>query len=151
MKFVVDTEVVCLITNNDEKISVDKVERLSRWCLASELLPIVNMMKDLDFRREQRKTYTALLISRSPVESVRCFRYHCVHISKVLSWALHTSQCGRQEVQHFLRHYRDHPHWEHPQYKKYIADVRIATKQCRTRAGKILKDPTHPNNGLFIS
>lgn len=103
MKFAEDTLMVGLITENDEKVYVDEVVRLSQWCQANSLFLNVNKTKELavDFRRKYRRTYTALKINRTPMEKVSSFRYLSADISKDLSWTASLALAIRsEEVQH---------------------------------------------------
>lgn len=60
-----------LITKNDEKAHVDEVVQLSRCCQLNNLLLNFSKTKEqaVNFRMEQQRTYTALTITGTPVES----------------------------------------------------------------------------------
>lgn len=84
-----DSVVVGLITNNDEKVYVEGVEKLSHWSVASNLFLNISKRKNwwwtLEGLPSEWRTYTALTINNTPVKRVSSFRYLSVHICKELS------------------------------------------------------------------
>ncbi len=70
--FADDTVVLGLINNNDEAAYLDEVERLTLWCQDNCLSLNVSKTKELivDFRKRQKRPYTPLMISGTPVERV---------------------------------------------------------------------------------
>lgn len=123
VKFTDDTVVVGLITNNDEWAYLQEVSDLTTWCKDISLLLNGEKTKEMvvDFCPQCRRTYNPLLIDRTPVERVSSFKYLGVHISQDLSWTVHTDTVV-----------------------KY-------TTRCTNRARRIIKDPHHPCNRLFVT
>ncbi len=83
IKFADDTVVLGLISNNDETANLDEVERLTSWCQDNCLSLNVSKTKELfvDFRKSQQRPYTPLMISGTPVERVKSFKYpRCKHL-----------------------------------------------------------------------
>ncbi len=83
--------VLGLTSNNDETAYLDEVERLTSWCQDNCLSLNVSKTKELivDFRKRQQRPYTPLMISGTPVERVRSFKYLGVSISEDLTWTTH--------------------------------------------------------------
>ncbi len=68
----------------------------------------------VDFRKRQQRPYTPLMISGTPVERVRCFKYLGVNISEDLTWTTHIQTQvneARQRLYHLrqLRKFRVSP------------------------------------------
>ncbi len=65
VKFADDTVFLGLISNNDETVYLDEVERLTSWCQDNGLFLNVSKTKELivDFRKRQQQPYTPLMIS----------------------------------------------------------------------------------------
>ena len=76
------------MTANREKETAD----LTTWCKDNSLLLNGEKTKEMvvDFCPQRPRTYTPLLIDRTPVERVSNFKYLGVHISEDLSWTVHT-------------------------------------------------------------
>lgn len=163
-------------TKDNEKTYEDEVERLSEWCEANNLLLNVNKTKELvvNFRREQKRTHTTLKISRTPVERVSSIRYFSVHINIDLSYTLTwlPYYCRIVQCLHYLSELKKNiasaksfytattdrlltgkassgTRAAVPRTVKNPAFGSPSTRECRTSAGKLLKDPTHPNYRLF--
>jgi len=116
VKFADDTEVLGLISNNDETAYMDEVERLTSWCQDNCFSLNVSKTKELilDFRKRQQRPYTPLMISRTPVERVSSFKYLGVNISEDLTWTAHIQtqvKKARQRLYHLrqLRKFRVSP------------------------------------------
>ncbi len=110
VKFADDTVVLGFISNNDETVYLDEVERLTSWCQHNCLSLNVSKTKELivDFRKRQQRPYTPLMISGTPVERVSSFKYLGVNISEDLTWTAHIQtqvKKARQRLYH-LRHLR---------------------------------------------
>ncbi|KAK1793638.1 hypothetical protein P4O66_012012 [Electrophorus voltai] len=115
----------------------------------------------------EERHYQPVRINRTTVETVDSFRYRGVHISQDLSWSRHTSSLAKKARQHLyhLRHLRDFRgpstkqdrqglqrvvrSAEHITYTELPDLQTIYYKWCQTKARRIVKDPTHPNNRLF--
>ncbi len=121
VKFADDTVVLGLINNEDEAAYLDEVERLTSWCQDNCLSLNVSKTKELivDFRKRQQRPYTNLKISGTPVERVSSFKLRVVRLAERISG----SALPSLQV--------------------------IYLKRCKSRAAKILKDPTHPGNHHF--
>ncbi|KAK3535054.1 hypothetical protein QTP70_002584 [Hemibagrus guttatus] len=140
-KFFDNTVVVRLISDNNETAYLEEIRNLENWCQRNNLLLNVSKTKELivDFSTKQERNYQTPLINESPVERLDLFRYLGVHITQDLSWSCHINTVvkkARQRLYHLRRlrellllHHRD--------------------KRCWTKARKIVKDLSHPNNGLF--
>ena len=107
-KFADDTDVVGLITDNNEKAYLKEVEDLTRWCQVNNLLLNVSKTKELivDFGKKQGRNYAPLNINGSSVERVDSFKYLGVHITEGLTWGLHTDSVvrkARQRLFHLRR------------------------------------------------
>ncbi len=116
VKFADDTVVLGLISNNDETAYLDEVERLTSWCQDNCLSLNVSKTKELivDFRKRHLLPYTPLVISGTPVERVRSYKYHGVNISEDLTWTIHIQtqvKKARQRLYHLrqLRKFRVSP------------------------------------------
>ncbi len=117
VKFADDTVVLGLISNNEETAYLDEVERLTSWCQDNCLSLNVSKTKELivDFRkRQQRRPYTPLMISGTPVERESSFKYLGVNISEDLTWTAHIQtqvKKARQRRYHLpqLRKFRVSP------------------------------------------
>ncbi len=121
VKFADDTVVLGLINNDDEAAYLDEVERLTSWCQDNCLSLNVSKTKELivDFRKRQQRPYANLKISGTPVERVSSFKLRVVRLAERISG----SALPSLQV--------------------------IYLKRCKSRAAKILKDPTHPGNHHF--
>ncbi len=105
IKFADDTVVLGLISNNDETAYLDEVERLTSWCQDNCLSLNVSKTKELivDFRKSQQRPCTPLMISGTPVERIRSFKYLGVNISEDLTWTAHIQiqvKKARQRLYH---------------------------------------------------
>ncbi len=130
----------------------------------------------VDFRKRQQQPYTPFMISGTPVEKVRSFKYLGVNISEDLTWTTHIQtqvKKARQRLYHLrqLRKFRVSPATMKTFYSGTIESVLtqcisvwygndssqdckalqdIYLKRCKSRAAKIIKDTNHPGNCLFI-
>ncbi len=84
VKFADDTVVLGLISNNDETVYLDEVERLISWCQDNCLSLNVSKTKELivDLRKRQQQPYTPLMISGTPVErwAASSTKHLCKHL-----------------------------------------------------------------------
>ncbi len=150
IKFADDTVVLGLINNNDEAAYLDEVERLTSWYQDNCLSLNVSKTKELivDFRKRQQRPYTPLMISGTPVERVRSFKYLSVNISEDLTWTTHSQtqvKKARQRLYHLrqLRKFRVSPAILNNFYSGAIESV---LTQCgmvisQTRTVKLCREP----------
>ncbi|KAK3567138.1 hypothetical protein QTP86_010429 [Hemibagrus guttatus] len=168
IKFADDTVVVGLISDNNEMAYLEEIRNLENWSQRNNLLLNVSKTKELivDFSTKQEKNYLTPVINASPVERVDSFRYLSVHITQDLSWSCHINTMvkkAQQQLYH-LRRLRDCPLSTMQDRRALQRVVRsseciihtklpdlhsIYSKRCWTKARKIVKDLSHPNNGLF--
>ncbi len=93
VKFVGDTAMVGLITDNNEKANLKEAECLALWCQDNNLLLNVSKELIMDFGKKQGRKHAPLNINGSSVERVDSFKYLGIHITEGLTRALHTD-CG---------------------------------------------------------
>ncbi|KAL2102811.1 hypothetical protein ACEWY4_001979 [Coilia grayii] len=109
IKFVDDTTVVGLISNEDDLAYREEVYQLINWCNRNNLQLNVNKTKEItvDFRK-QHPTHTPLTINGSAVESVKSTTFLGVHITDDLTWTTNTTSLVKkaQTRLHFLRRVR---------------------------------------------
>ncbi len=109
LKFVDDTTVIGLITDNDETAYREEVSTLTKWCQENHLSLNIDKTKKLvvDFRRQGRE-HTPISINKTPVEQVNSFKFLCVHIPEDLTWSAHTDAVLKKAHQNlfFLRRLR---------------------------------------------
>ncbi len=91
VKFVDDTTVIGLITDNDEMAYREVVSTLTKWCQENHLSLNIDKTKELvvDYRRQSRE-HTPITIDKTPVERVNSFKFLGVHITEDLTWSAHT-------------------------------------------------------------
>ena len=81
-----DTTVVCLITDNDETVYMEKVTDLEVWCQDNSLS--LNMIKTkeliVDYRKRRGK-HAPIHIDLAVVEQVEKFKFYGVHITNKLT------------------------------------------------------------------
>ncbi|KAI5606542.1 gastrula zinc finger protein XlCGF28.1-like [Silurus asotus] len=167
IKFADDIVVVGPISNNDEMAYLQEFKNLERWCQENNLLLNVSKTKELimDLSTKQGRSYQPLNINGTPVERVDSFRYLGVKITQGLSWSCQTNTLVKKAWQR-LYHLRRLMDSKLPSqmlktfYNCTIESVLTGSitswsreqhhvGQCRTKARKIVKDLSHPNNGLF--
>ncbi|KAK1784468.1 hypothetical protein P4O66_000869, partial [Electrophorus voltai] len=119
-KFADDTVVMGLISDNDERAYLEEIKHLENWCQENNLLLNISKTKEL---------------------IVDCSKKQERHYQPDLSWSRHTNSLGKKACQrlYHLRHLRDFR----------LPSKTIYYKRCQTKARRIVKDPTHPNNRLF--
>ncbi|KAK1806314.1 hypothetical protein P4O66_000031 [Electrophorus voltai] len=151
VKFADDTVVVGLISDNDERAYLEEIKHLENWCQENNLL-----LNDLSWSRHtnslakkarQRLYHLRRLRDfRLPSKVLRNF-YICT-IESILTrnitvWFGNSTKQDRQALQRVVRSAERITHTELPDLQT------IYYKRCQTKARKIVKDPTHPNNRLF--
>ncbi|KAK3516413.1 hypothetical protein QTP70_010742 [Hemibagrus guttatus] len=108
IKFADDTNVVGLISKNDESAYREEVQRLT-WCKANILSLNMEKMKEMvvDFRRAQ-SDHSLLNINGSHVEIVKSTKFLCVYLAEDLTWSLNTRSITKKAQQHlyFLQRLR---------------------------------------------
>ncbi len=99
IKFVDDTSVVGLISNNDETQYREEVAQLAEWCGANNLS--LNVSKTKEVVMNFRRTF----IDNSTVERVSSTEFLGVHIKEDLTWTTNTTSLSKKAQQrlHFLR------------------------------------------------
>ncbi|KAK1797599.1 hypothetical protein P4O66_000788 [Electrophorus voltai] len=157
-RFADDAVVMGLNSDNYERAYLEEIKHLENWCQENNLLLNVSKTKELivDCSKKQERHYQSVRISGTTVERVNSFRlpskvlwnfYTCT-IKSILTgnitvWFGHSTKQDRQALQR-VEHSAEHiTHTELPDLQT------IYYKQCQTRARRIVKDPTHPNNRLF--
>ena len=89
IKFVNDTTVVGLITDNDETVCRE-VRDLAGWCQANNLsLNVIKTKGDDCGLQEKEDQHSPVLIDWAVVEQIESFKFLGVHINN-LSWSKHT-------------------------------------------------------------
>ncbi|KAI2652501.1 hypothetical protein H4Q32_005735 [Labeo rohita] len=149
IKFADDTVVVGLVSDNDE----------TAYIKTKELI--------VDFSTKQERNYETPNINESPVERVDSFRYLGVHITQDLSWSCHINIVVKKAWQrlYHLRCLRDFRlpskvlrnfySWTIESIltgniTTWFGNSTMQDRQALQRvARKIVKDLSHPNNGLF--
>ncbi|KAK1806299.1 hypothetical protein P4O66_000174 [Electrophorus voltai] len=166
VKFADDTVVMGLISDNDKRAYLEEIKHLENWCQANKnnLLLNVSKTKELivDCSKKQEQHYQPVRISGTTVERVDSFRhlrdfrlpskvlqnFHTCTIESILTgnitvWFRNSTKQDRQALQRVVRSAERITHTE-------LSDLQtIYYKRCQTKARRIVKDPTHPNNRLF--
>ncbi|KAK1800218.1 hypothetical protein P4O66_000265 [Electrophorus voltai] len=137
VKFADGTIVMGLILNNEEKAYLEEIKHLENWCQENNLL-----LKDLSWSCH----------TNSPTKKARQRLYHLRRLrdfklpTKVL-WNFYTGT-----IQSILTGNISLV-WEQHQAEQTSTPeggaFNIYYKWCQTKARRIVKDPTHPNNGIF--
>ncbi|KAK1788770.1 hypothetical protein P4O66_002580 [Electrophorus voltai] len=151
VKFADDTVVVGLISDNDERAYLEEIKHLENWCQENNLL-----LNDLSWSRHtsslakkarQRLYHLRRLRDfRLPSKVLRNF-YTCtvesILTGNITVWFGNSTKQDRQALQRLVHSAERITHSELPDLQTTYY------KQCQTKARKIVKDPTHPNNRLF--
>ncbi|TWW53209.1 hypothetical protein D4764_0188360 [Takifugu flavidus] len=107
--FADNTNVVGLITNNNEAAYRCEVSQMVQWCKYNNLFLNIEKTKEMviDFRRRPPQ-YPPLTINGAAVERVSSTKFLGVHISENLTWTTNTTQLARkaQTRLYFLRKLR---------------------------------------------
>ncbi|KAK1785303.1 hypothetical protein P4O66_018698, partial [Electrophorus voltai] len=129
VKFVDDTVVMGLISDYDKKVYLEEIKHLENWCHENNLLLNVSKTKELivDCSKKQERHYQPMRINGTTMERVYSF----------------STKQDRQALQRVVRSADRITHMELPDLQT------IYYKQCQTKARRIVKDPTHPNNRHF--
>ncbi|KAK1805844.1 hypothetical protein P4O66_012894, partial [Electrophorus voltai] len=161
VKFADNTVVMGLISDNDERAYPEEIKHLENWCQENNLLLNVSKTKELivDCSKKQEQQYQPVRISGIMVERVDSFRrlrdfrlaskvLRNFYIESILTgnitvWFGNSTKQDRQELQRVLHSAECITHTELPDLQT------IYYKWCQTKARRIVKDPTHPNNRLF--
>ena len=106
LKFSDDTTIEGLISDSDESVYREEVERMVGWCSENNLDLNVSKTKEMvvDFRRS-RDPLDSLVINGEVVEQVETFRFLGTIISSDLSWDKNIQATVKkcQQRLHFLR------------------------------------------------
>ncbi|KAI3371809.1 hypothetical protein L3Q82_024355 [Scortum barcoo] len=171
IKFADDTTVIGLIKDSDEAAYREEVDRLAEWCDTNNLLLNTGKTKELivDFRRNA-DPHTPIHIKGMTVERVNSFKFLGVHISEDLTWTTGCSKLVKKAHQRlfFLRTLRKNHLSSDILVNFYRCTIEsiltscitvwsttsssiedIYRKRCLKRAGKIIKDSSHPAHRLF--
>ncbi|KAK1806141.1 hypothetical protein P4O66_000003 [Electrophorus voltai] len=172
VKFADDTVVISLISDNDERAYLEEIKHLENWCQENKLLLNVSKTKELivDCSKKQERHYQPDLSwschTNSLAKEARQRLYHLRRLrdfrlpSKVLRnfytctiesiltgnitvWFGNSTKQDRQALQRVVRSAERITHTELPELQT------IYYKRCQTKARRIEKDPTQPNNRLF--
>ncbi|KAM9471619.1 uncharacterized protein ACWYII_007379 [Salvelinus alpinus] len=103
IKFVDDTTVVGLITDNDETAYKEEVRDLAVWCQDNNLSLNVNKTKEMivDFRKKMTE-HTPILIDGAAVEQVESFKFLGVHITNKVTWSKHIKTVMKRARQNLI-------------------------------------------------
>ncbi|KAK1796262.1 hypothetical protein P4O66_009331 [Electrophorus voltai] len=164
VKFADDTVVMGLISDNDQRAYLEEIKHLENWCQENNLLLNISKTKDLivDCSKKQERHYQPVKISGTTVERVP-WRSHLAGPVLVLPHQLPGKEGSsaslppqtpkrlqtaleapsRTVKQRVMRSAERITHMELPDLQT------IYYKRCQTKARRIVKDPTHPNNRLF--
>ncbi|KAK3548865.1 hypothetical protein QTP70_021277 [Hemibagrus guttatus] len=111
IKFVNDTAVVGLISNNDKTAYLEDIKNLETRCQDNNLLLNISKTKELivDFSTKQERNYQPLIINGTPVERVDSFQYLGVQNTQDLSWSCPINTLVKKFRQHLyhLRRLKD--------------------------------------------
>ncbi|KAK1806482.1 hypothetical protein P4O66_004990 [Electrophorus voltai] len=157
VKFTDDSVVMGLISDNDERAYLEEIKHLENWCQGNNFLLNISKTKELivDYSKKQERHYQPVRINGTMVERIDSFRYCGLQTAledtgKLLHLHfLHTVWFGNnikqdgQALQRVVRSAELITHMELPDLQT------IYYKRCQTKARRIVKDPTHPNNRLF--
>ncbi|KAK1792040.1 hypothetical protein P4O66_001818 [Electrophorus voltai] len=172
VKFADDTVVMGLISDNDERAYLEEIKHLENWCQENNLLLNVSKTKELivDCSKKQEQHYQPDLSwsrhTNSLAKKARQRLYHLRRLSdfrlpsKVLRnfyscaiesiltgnitvWFGNSTKQDRQALQRVVHSVERITHMELPDLQT------IYYKRFQTKARRIVKDPTHPNNRLF--
>ncbi|KAK1798609.1 hypothetical protein P4O66_006901 [Electrophorus voltai] len=164
VKFADDTVVMRQIWDSDERAYLEEIKHLGNWCQENSLLLNISKTKKLivDCSKKQERHYQPVRISGTTVERVDRFRrlrdfrlpskvlrnlYTCtiesILMGNITVWFGNSTKQDRQALQRVVHSAERITHMELPDLQT------IYYKRCQTKARRIVKDPTHPNNRLF--
>ncbi|KAK7877923.1 hypothetical protein WMY93_031452 [Mugilogobius chulae] len=169
LKFADDTTILGLITNNDESAYRDEVKSLTSWCQENNLSLNVSKTKEMivDFRRRHVDQHSSIYINNAEVELVSSYKFLGVHIIEevwnelqhsynfykctieslltgcITVWYGNSTAQSRKALQRVVRAAEDITGSSLPS----IQDI-YRSRSLR-KAHSIIKDPTHPAQGLF--
>ncbi|KAK1801599.1 hypothetical protein P4O66_004555 [Electrophorus voltai] len=152
VKFADDTVVMGLISDNDERAYLEEIKQLENWCQENNLLLNVRPVLVPSYKLPGKEGSSASL----PPQTPRDFRlpskvlrivYTCT-VESILTgditvWFGNSTKQDRQALQRVVCSAERITHTELPDLQT------IYYKWCQTKARRIVKDPTHPNNRLF--
>ena len=130
IKFSDDTTMEGLITNGDETVYREEVDKMVAWCSTNNLELNVSKTKEMiiDFRRN-KTPISALSLKGQVVEQVDSFKFLGVHISNTIDWDVNTTSACKKAQQrlYFLR-----------QLKKFRISTAVMTQFYRSIIESIL-------------
>ena len=93
IKFLDDTTVVGLITDNNETSCREEVRDLAGWCQINNLSLNLTKTKEMivDYRK-RRTEHSPILIDGAVVEQVESFKFLGAHINSKLEWSKHDKE-----------------------------------------------------------
>ncbi|KAK1796883.1 hypothetical protein P4O66_000885 [Electrophorus voltai] len=150
VKFADNTVVMGLISDNDERAYLEEIKHLENWRQENNLLlnvrPVLVPPYQLPGKEGSSASLSPQMPKRLPSKVLRNF-YTCT-IESILTgnitvWFGNSTKQDRQALQRVVRSAERITHTELPDLQT------IYYKRCQTKARRIVKDPTHPNNRLF--
>ncbi|KAK1792284.1 hypothetical protein P4O66_012239 [Electrophorus voltai] len=150
VKFADDTVVMGLISDNDERAYLEEIKHLENWCQENNLLLNVRPVLVPPYHLPGKEGSSASLPPQTPKRlqtALQVLRNFCT-IESILTgnitvWFGNSTKQDRQALQRVVRSAERITHTELPDLQT------IYYKRCQTKARRIVKDPTHPNNRLF--
>ena len=123
IKFVDNTTLAGLITNDDETVYGEEMWTMGVWCLENNLSLNINKTKEMimDFRKQQR-VHPPIYIDGTAVENVESFKFLGVHITDKLKWTTHTDSVVKKAQQRLFNLRR---------LKKYVLSPKTLTNFYR--------------------
>ncbi|KAI5630500.1 hypothetical protein C0J50_7662 [Silurus asotus] len=91
------SNMVGLISKNDESAYREEVQQLTAWCRATTCLCTKEMVAD--FRRTQ-SDHSLVIIDGSSMDIIKSINFLGVHLAENLSWSLNTSSISNKVQQH---------------------------------------------------
>jgi hypothetical protein len=95
--------VVGLITINEETAYMEEVRDLAIWCQDNNLsLKVIKTKVMIVDYRKKRTEHAPILIDRAALEQVESFKFLGVHITKKLTWSMHTKTVVKRARQNLF-------------------------------------------------
>ncbi|KAK1798928.1 hypothetical protein P4O66_007194 [Electrophorus voltai] len=145
VKFADDTVVMGLISDNDERAYLEEIKHLENWCQENNLLLNVRPVLIPPYqppKTPQRRLRDFRLPSKV-LRNVYTCTIESILVGNITVWFGNRTKQDRQALQRVVRSRERITHTELPDLQT------IYYKRCQTKARRIVKDPTHPNNRLF--
>ncbi|KAK1789442.1 hypothetical protein P4O66_015372 [Electrophorus voltai] len=137
-----------LISDNDERAYLEEIKHLENWCQANNLLLNIRPVLVPPYQLPGKEGSSASLPPQTPVPSKVLRNLYTCTIESILTgnitvWFGNSTKQDRQALQRVVHSAERITHTELPDLPT------IYCKRCQTKAKRIVKDPTHPNNRLF--